>query len=1055
MPLRKDIKKLLVIGSGPIVIGQAAEFDYAGTQACLQLKELGYEVVLCNSNPATIMTDREMADKIYMEPLDLEFISKIIRKERPDALITSLGGQTALNLAVQLEKKGILAECRVEVLGTEIANIEKGEDRKLFKKLCQEIGEPVLESYIANTVEEALTYANKIGYEIIVRPAFTLGGTGGGFAKNDDELRRLAEYGLKMSPANQVLIEKSIKGFKEIEFEVMRDDVDTCIAICSMENIDPVGVHTGDSMVVAPAQTLAKKEYLMLKNSALKIVQALKIKGGCNVQFALDPESFDYYIIEVNPRVSRSSALASKASGYPIAKVTALIACGLRLDEIQLGVTKACFEPAFDYVVTKFARFCFDKFQRADRTLSTQMKATGEVMSIDATFESSFMKGVRSLEIGVDHLELKKLFEVTTEDLFEQIVKPTDERIFEIAELIRRKVDIKEIYDKSKVDIFFLAKIKKIIDAEKLISKNIKVDDLRTLKKLGFADSYIARKASITLEEVSSLRVKNNIVPAYKYIDTCAGEFGTYIPYFYATYGLTSEVKPSTREKIIILGSGPIRIGQGVEFDYSTVHAVWALKELGYEAIVINNNPETVSTDYLMTDKLYFEGLTEEDVMSIVDFEKPKGIICTFGGQTAINLAERLTLRGVNLIGTNFKAIENAENRDMFDAILKKLAIKRPQGKTVFTLKEGLKAANDLGYPVIVRPSYILGGRAMQVVYQDLSLKQYLEEAFQVHDNQPVLIDKYILGKEIEIDAISDGTTCFIPGIMEHIEGTGIHSGDSISVYPPISISEKVKTEIIDIACRLGKGIGIVGLFNIQFIVDEKEDIYIIEVNPRSSRTVPFLSKVTKTNMANIATKAMLGISLKEQGITQTALAEGSMFYVKSPVFSFAKIKGLDSVLSPEMKSTGEAIGYDKSLNRALYKALKASNLKMANYGTVFVTLSDSTKDQALSLVKRFYDLGFNIEATFGTAKYLNKHEIKTRSRKKISEGSEEIIESIRKGYISYVLNTSDNSDRSGHDGFLIRQVASENNVTTFTSLDTVRVLLDILEEITVKVDTI
>ncbi len=1051
MPKRTDIHKILIIGSGPIVIGQAAEFDYAGTQACLALKEEGYEVVLINSNPATIMTDHLVADKVYMEPLDLEFTSRIIRYERPDAILCGLGGQTALNLCVSLAKKGVLEECGVEVLGTDIKAIEEAEDRELFKELCQKIGEPIIESDIANDVQHALEIANRIGYPIIVRPAYTLGGTGGGFAENDMELQELAKYALSLSPVGQILIEKSVKGYKEIEFEVMRDANDTAIAVCSMENIDPVGVHTGDSMVVAPTQTLTNKEFQMLRNASLKIIRALGIKGGCNVQFALDPLSFDYYVIEVNPRVSRSSALASKATGFPIARVSAKIAVGLTLDEIRIANTMAAFEPTLDYVVCKFARFPFDKFNDVKKTLSTQMKATGEIMSLGRTFEEAFLKGVRSLETKVDHLYMAKFDNTPSEELLENIKTPTDERLFMMAELIRRGTDLDIIADNTKIDMFFLEKIENIISFEKVLKEDCSKENIVKAKKMGFSDQYLAKVMNISELDMYKYRKENNIYPVYKMIDTCASEFSSYIPYFYSTYEEEQESIVSEKEKIIVLGSGPIRIGQGVEFDYSTVHAIWAIKEKGYEAIVINNNPETVSTDYLVTDKLYFEPLTVEDIMNIVDLEKPKGVIVTLGGQTAINLANRLDALGVPIIGTDVKAIERAENREEFESLMHKLDIPEPLGITVFNLEDGLASAHKITYPVLVRPSYVLGGRAMEIVYEDDHLKKYLNRAFDLDPNQPVLIDKYIMGREIEVDAICDGEDVFLPGIMQHIEGTGIHSGDSISVYPAYSLSDEIKKTIYDYTKRLGLAIGIKGLFNIQFIVDPNDFVSIIEVNPRSSRTIPFLSKASKVNMARIATFVMLGDKLKDMNIE---FKEPNMYYVKVPCFSFSKIRGLDTVLSPEMKSTGEAIGYDQSLNRALYKALKAGNMRVINYGTLFVTLSDQTKEQALPCVKRFYDLGFNIEATKGTGDFLKLHGIKTRIKKKISEGSNEILDSLRKGHVSYVLNTV-SRDNTTNDGFLIRRVAVENNITIFTSLDTVNALLDVLEEITIKVGTI
>lgn len=1057
MPKRGDIRKVMVIGSGPIVIGQAAEFDYAGTQACLALKEEGYEVILINSNPATIMTDTNIADKIYMEPLNLEYVAKIVRYERPDAILPGLGGQTGLNLAVQLAKKGILEECQVEILGTSFESIEMAEDREKFKELCLNIGEPILPSVIVNSIEESIIAAQKIGYPVILRPAFTLGGTGGGFANNEEELKEIMKNALKLSPAKQVLVEKSIKGYKEIEYEVMRDSNDTVITICSMENIDPVGVHTGDSIVVAPSQTLTNKEYQLLRDSAIKLIRELKIEGGCNVQFALDPHSFEYFLIEVNPRVSRSSALASKASGYPIARVTAKIAIGLTLDEIKISNTLASFEPTLDYVVTKMARFPFDKFISASNKLSTQMKATGEVMSIGRTMEESLLKAVRSLEIGVCHIYNKKFDGMSSDEILQYIKECTDDRIFAITELIRRDIDLGLIYNFTKIDMFFLYKIKNIVDFEEEIIKNkMSLKILKEAKKVGFSDKYIGQLWDMSEIEVFTLRKQSNMFPVYKMIDTCAGEFSSYVPYFYSTYEDENESIVSTKKKIIVLGSGPIRIGQGVEFDYSTVHAIWAIREAGYEAIIINNNPETVSTDYTTSDKLYFEPLTIEDVMNVTTLENPEGVIVSLGGQTAINLAKRLSMLGVKIIGTGVEAIERAENRDAFEKIMKKLNIPQPIGEAVTNIEKGIETANKIGYPVLVRPSYVLGGRAMQIVSNEESLKGYLKTAVEASEKEPVLVDKYIMGKELETDAICDGKNVFIGGIMELVEKTGVHSGDSISVYPTFSVSDKVKQIIIDYTVKLGLGIGIVGLYNIQFIVDKDENVYVIEVNPRSSRTVPFLSKSTGIPMANIATKVMLGRSLKEQGYNEVIGKEKKRWYVKVPAFSFMKIRGLDAYLSPEMKSTGEAIGYDDKLNRALYKALQASGMNVANYGTIFVSIAQRDKEEALPLIRRFYNLGFNIEATEGTADFLKRNGIKTRIKKKISEGSEEILESIRKGHVTYVINTSDLADLNRNDDeFYIRRCAVENNVTMFTSLETVRVLLDVLEDITMGVSTI
>ena len=1055
MPRRDDIKKVLVIGSGPIVIGQAAEFDYAGTQACLSLKEEGYEVILINSNPATIMTDTNIADKVYMEPLTLEYVSRIIRKERPDALLPSLGGQTGLNLAMQLAKKGVLEECQCEILGTSFKSIEMAEDRLEFKEMCQRINQPCLESHIARNIDDVVKYANLIGYPVVLRPAFTLGGTGGGFAYNDEEVLEIGKNALKLSPVNEVLVEKSIKGYKEIEFEVMRDANDTAIVICSMENIDPVGVHTGDSMVVAPSQTLSNKEYQLLRNAALKLIRELKIEGGCNVQFALDPFSFNYYVIEVNPRVSRSSALASKATGYPIAKVSSKIAIGLTLDEIKIANTCAAFEPAVDYVVCKVARFPFDKFAKADHTLSTQMKATGEVMSIGRCMEESLLKAIRSLEIGVDHIYLAKFDDYTVDQLLDFIKTPTDERIFAIAQLFRLKADLMLIQHATQIDAFFLDKIHHIVSLEKRLKEDPSEETLRKCKKYGFSNSYIAKVLHKSEKEIYDLLTNLNIRPVYKMIDTCAAEFSAYVPYFYSTYESENESIVSDKKSIIVLGSGPIRIGQGVEFDYSTVHAIWAIQQKGYEAIVINNNPETVSTDYEVSDKLYFEPLCIEDVMHVIDLEKPEGVIVSLGGQTAINLSQKLKDYGVKIIGTGVEAIEKAENRDSFDKVVKHTNIPLPKGKAVTNIEDGLAAAKNIGYPVLVRPSFVLGGRAMQIVNDDKQLVEYLTNAVKIDEDQPVLVDKYICGTEVEVDAICDGEDVFIPGIMQLVEATGVHSGDSMSVYPPYSLSQKVKDTIADYTIRLGLAIGIVGLFNIQFIVDEHDDVYVIEVNPRSSRSVPFLSKSTGIKMANIATKVMLGDSLKMQGYGTCVMEEKKRYYVKTPTFSFSKLHGLDAYLSPEMKSTGEAIGYDNTLNRALYKSLQASNLRVVNYGTVFVTLADKDKQRAVDLIRRFYDLGFNIEATSGTAKYLKENGIKTRVKKKISEGSSEILDSIRKGHITYIVNTLTTSDNSNRDGYQIRRCAVENNVTVFTSLDTVNVLLNILEEITMQVSCI
>ena len=1057
MPKRTDLHKILVIGSGPIVIGQAAEFDYAGTQACLALKEEGYEVILCNSNPATIMTDTSVADKVYMEPLTLEYVAKIVRYERPDAIVPGIGGQTGLNLAMQLEKKGVLRECRTELLGTSSDSIERAEDRELFKELCEQLGEPVLPSDVAGSIQQGLAIAADIGYPVVLRPAFTLGGTGGGFADDEDECREILKNALKLSPVHQVLVEKSIKGYREIEYEVMRDGNDTAITVCNMENIDPVGVHTGDSVVVCPSQTLTNKEYHMLRDSALRIIRALQIKGGCNVQFALDPESFQYYVIEVNPRVSRSSALASKASGYPIARVSAKIAVGMDLDEIMLANTPACFEPALDYVVTKMPRFPFDKFADADNTLSTQMKATGEVMSVGRTMEESLLKAVRSLEIGADHLWMRKFDGWTAEALLDHIREGRDDRLFAIAQLLRLGVDEASIHAATKIDMLFLDVIANIAAMERRLSAAPgDVDILYEAKRMGFCDRAVARLWGWAELDVYRLRLERDMLPVYKMIDTCASEFESYVPYFYSTYEQENESVFSDRKKIVVLGAGPIRIGQGVEFDYSTVHAVQTIKAAGYEAIIINNNPETVSTDYTCSDKLYFEPLYVEDVMNILLREKPEGVIASLGGQTAVNLAQPLMERGVRIIGTDCDAIRRAEDRDAFEKVLDELGIPQPPGQAVTNIDAGVAAAASIGYPVLVRPSFVLGGRAMQIVSDEEQLRRYLRSAVEIDADKPVLVDKYIQGKELEVDAICDGRDVFVPGIMELVERTGIHSGDSISVYPTFSVSQRVKDTILDYAKRLGLGIGIVGLYNIQFIVDRQEKVYIIEVNPRSSRTVPFLSKATGWSLADIATRVMLGLSLKEQGFFKLYPPEKKRWYVKAPAFSFSKLRGMDAYLSPEMKSTGEAIGYDNTLTRALYKALQASGMSMMNYGAVLATIADDDKAEALPLIRRFYNMGFNIMATAGTAKMLKENGVRTHTVEKLREGSEEILHAIQSGVVSYVINTRDvRSTGALSDGHEIRECAVENGVTVFTSLDTVRVLLDVLEETTLGISTI
>ena len=1059
MARRSDIRKILVIGSGPIVIGQAAEFDYAGTQACIALREEGYEVVLCNSNPATIMTDTSMADKVYMEPLTLEYLARIIRYERPDAILPGIGGQTGLNLAMQLDKKGVLRECRAELLGTKSDSIERAEDRELFKELCEELGEPVLQSEVANDEDEGLEIARGIGFPVVLRPAFTLGGTGGGFADDETEFREMIRRALAISPTHQVLIEKSIKGYKEIEYEVMRDGNDTAIAICDMENIDPVGIHTGDSIVVCPTQTVSESDCAMLKSSALKIIRALRIEGGCNVQFALNPNSSEYYLIEVNPRVSRSSALASKASGYPIARITAKIAVGMTLDEIEIIDQPASVEPVVDYIVSKVPRFPFDKFADADNKLGTQMKATGEVMSIGRSLEESMLKAVRSLEIGVAHVYMEKFDSWDTDDMKSYIAEGRDDRIFAIAELLRRGISSSEICKLTAINEYFIEMLENIVDIENELREHRNdVARLRIAKQCGFSDAEIARLWNMPEAQVWRLREAVELFPTYDMIDSCAASKDAYVPYFYSTFNDSgnTHIADSGRRKVVVLGSGPIRIGQGVEFDYSTVQAVKSLRSQGCEAIIINNNPETVSTDYTTADKLYFEPLCIEDVMNILRLEQPEGVIVSLGGQTAVNLASALDERGVNIIGTDCTAINAAEDRDEFDKLMQRLDIDKPEGKAVTDIDEGCRVAREIGYPVLVRPSFVLGGRAMRIVADEEQLRQYLRTAVEIDEDKPVLVDHYIRGKEVEVDAICDGKDVFIPGIMELVERTGVHSGDSISVYPPCSISDSVKEIIRAYTEKLGLGIGIRGLFNIQFIVDPSEQVYIIEVNPRSSRTVPFLSKATGYNLADIASKVMLGISLEEQGLKGVPPMEKKRWYVKVPAFSFAKLSGMDIRLSPEMKSTGEAIGYDDDLMRAFYKAMQAAGMRMQNYGTVFASINDESKADALPLIRRFYDLGFNIEATEGTAQFLKANGVKTRSFPHTDNSMDAVANELRQGYVTYLINIGDiRSVDANSMGSRIRRCAAENNVTTLTSLDTVKVLLDALGDITFKVSTI
>lgn len=1059
MAKRTDIKTILVIGSGPIIIGQAAEFDYAGTQACLSLREEGYKVILINSNPATIMTDVEIADKVYIEPISLEFVSRIIRKERPDALLPTLGGQTGLNMAVELENSGILEECKVEVLGTKLSAINQAEDRDLFRNLMHELNEPVPDSDIVNDVEGALKFAEKIGFPLIVRPAFTMGGTGGGIAHTIEELKEITSFGLKYSPVRQCLVERSIAGYKEIEYEVMRDKNDNAIVVCNMENIDPVGIHTGDSIVVAPSQTLSDREYQMLRNSSLKIIRALGIEGGCNVQLALDPNSYDYFIIEVNPRVSRSSALASKATGYPIAKIAAKIAVGLTLDEIMnpvTGKTYACFEPALDYVVTKFPRFPFDKFETADRRLSTQMKATGEVMAIGRNFEESLQKAIRSLETGLRHIGLKSkdAAALTDEEIERRIRVCDDERLFIIGDALRRGYDWEQIVEWSKIDKFFIWKIKKLIDFEKVIAEN-KFDKeiLLEAKKLGFSDMSIATLWDSTQKEIFEFRKENGVMPVYKMVDTCAAEFESETPYFYGTYEEENESVPSDKEKIIVLGSGPIRIGQGVEFDYATVHSVWAIKEMGYEAIIINNNPETVSTDFSISDKLYFEPITEEDVMNIIELEKPKGVVVQFGGQTAINLADKLEAHGVKILGTTLEDLDRAENRNKFEAALQEMGIPQPLGKTCFTKEEALVIANEIGFPVLVRPSYVLGGRAMEIVYDETELAHYMTNAVKENSEHPILIDRYLTGKEVEVDAICDGETVVIPGIMEHIERAGVHSGDSIAVYPPQNINDEQIATLVDYTERLAKGLNIIGLMNIQYVLYQG-GVYVIEVNPRSSRTVPFLSKITEIPMANLATKVILGQKLKDLGYKNGLAPVKDGVFVKVPVFSFSKLTRVDISLGPEMKSTGEVMGKDTTLEKALYKGLIGAGRKMPLHGAILFTVADKHKEEACELARRFQEIGFKIWATEGTANFFTEHGVRTKVGYKIEENPEiNLIDLIQTGKVQYIVNTMTKGKQSERDGFQIRRTSVENGVPCLTSMDTVEAILKVIESMSFKME--
>lgn len=1052
MPINRQLRKVMVIGSGPIIIGQAAEFDYAGTQACRALKEEGIEVVLINSNPATIMTDTNIADRIYIEPLTPEFVTGILRKERPDGIIATLGGQVGLNMALALDSAGVLAETGIPMLGTPLMAIKKAEDRELFKRTMEEIGQAVPESAVVNSVEDALEFAARIGYPVIVRPAYTLGGTGGGLCWDGEELAAIASKGLRLSVINQLLIEQSVTGYKEIEFEVMRDGNDNCITICSMENIDPVGIHTGDSIVVAPAQTLSDDEYQMLRSASLRIIRALGIEGGCNIQFALDPFSKNYYIIEVNPRVSRSSALASKATGYPIAKVATKIAIGFTLDEIinsVTGKTLACFEPAIDYVVLKMPRWPFDKFNSGDRRLGTQMKATGEVMAIERTLESAMMKAVRSLELGIVGFNLPHIRELQDAELISRLHQADDERLFILAEALGRGFTVTRLNEITRIDPLFLNKIKNIVDySKRLQDETLTPELLQTAKRIGFSDLDIASLRGVGEDEISKARLSYGINPTYKMVDTCAAEFEAATPYYYSSYETENEAEDDGEaKKVIVIGSGPIRIGQGIEFDYCSVHCVWALREAGYKAIIANNNPETVSTDFDTSDRLYFEPLITEDILNIVREEKPEGVVVQFGGQTAINLAKPLTDHGVKVLGTSVDDIDQAEDRDRFDSLLQRLDIPRPPGRTVTSTGEAMTAAQTLDYPVVVRPSYVLGGRAMEIVYNSGELREYITNAVRVSHEHPILVDKYFQGKEIEVDAISDGTDVLIPGIMQHIERAGVHSGDSIAVFPAYNLSPGTQDKIIDYTRRLAVALRVKGLINIQF-VEYRGDVYVIEVNPRSSRTVPFLSKVTGIPMVKLATQAILGRSIKDMGYGQGLFPCPGYNAVKVPVFSFAKLMTVDVSLGPEMKSTGEVMGVDPSLERALYKALVAAGMSIPASGTILATIADKDKDEALPTIKGFHDLGFKVVATAGTAQALRRIGLNVETVRKLDEGSPNIIDLIRQDKIQYVVNTLTRGRRPESDGFRIRRAAVEHGVPCLTSLDTVNVVLRVIQKI-------
>ena len=1055
MPKNPEIKKVLMIGSGPIVIGQAAEFDYAGTQACRSLKEEGIEVVLLNSNPATIMTDKDIADKVYIEPLTVEVVEQLIEKEKPDSILPTLGGQAGLNLAMELAERGFLEEHNVRLIGTTAETIKKAEDRLEFKETMEKIGEPIAASLVVENVEDGVAFAEKIGYPVVLRPAYTLGGSGGGIAHNYEELVEILENGLRLSRVGQVLVERCIAGWYEIEYEVMRDSAGNVITVCNMENIDPVGVHTGDSIVVAPSQTLGDKEYQMLRTSALNIISELKITGGCNVQFALHPESFEYCVIEVNPRVSRSSALASKATGYPIAKVAAKIALGYTLDEIKnaiTGKTYASFEPMLDYCVVKIPRLPFDKFITAKRTLTTQMKATGEVMSICDNFEGALMKAIRSLEQHVDCLLSYDFSDLDDDALIKQLKVVDDRRIWVIAEALRRGVTYETIHSITKIDEWFIDKIAILVEMEQALkTQELTVDLLKEAKRLEFPDNVIARLTGKSEEEIKNLRYENSIVAAYKMVDTCAAEFEAETPYYYSVFGRENEaVETSGKKKVLVLGSGPIRIGQGIEFDFCSVHCTWAFKKEGFETIIINNNPETVSTDFDIADKLYFEPLTPEDVENVVNIEKPDGAVVQFGGQTAIKLTEALMKMGVPILGTSAENVDAAEDRELFDAILEECQIPRPKGHTVFTAEEGIKAANELGYPVLVRPSYVLGGQGMQIAINDEDVEKYIGIINRYTQEHPILVDKYLVGKEIEVDAVCDGEDILIPGIMEHIERAGIHSGDSISVYPAPSLNDKVKATITDYTAKLARSLHVIGLINIQFIVCG-EDVYVIEVNPRSSRTVPYISKVTGIPIVPLATKVILGQKIKELGYTPGLQKEADYIAIKMPVFSFEKIRGADISLGPEMKSTGECLGIAKTFNEALYKAFLGAGINLPKYKNMIITVRDEDKEDIIDVARRFEKIGYRIFATLGTAKVLQEAGVHAVRTNKVEQPSPNLLDLILGHEIDLVIDTPPQGVEHSRDGFVIRRTAIETGVNVLTAMDTARALVTSLENTDIR----